>query len=543
MGTCCSSRTDKQDPKGEFSINPNSNTSLNGNNHSFKQSCDSNHIMNQTQDETINEAFKSNIDRLITSNPSLIIRIIDLNVIWNIMKHYRNDFTSSPYIIFDLREKNLKKENFIKLFKCINYSINEIEAFSEDRIETFKRYLNNKTVVVITQGDEIDQCNRFIQCALLFEIHLMSIAVLRPMIDSIGNLDNNNMIELYNAMDDRWFNCYPFVLFAMKAFYFLKGYCYFFIESISNWDNRNSNGNINLNHNGKGYIIEKANDDYKDDKYSAFINKFNIRIILRLHSEMYQEDMNYSLKDLIVFNFNINILIDTCTDTLTSDTRCNSDKNQLYQILETIKIHLLNQCSIVILYNDKSIDKKPLCVFLINLLYHLTYFKLNDLKMHLNHLCPFFIKEINDILLSINHQSIIPITISSSNSSSKQIEPNQSFETLLIKLKTEVNNKHQSIYCIIEKILLNILQYPNNELYRRIKCNSNTFKSTFDSSPNAKLILEAFGFEYGKDSIKGDYYSLTKAININELRRLYYSFINCIKKTRNDTETDLASSF
>ena len=84
------------------------------------------------------EIFYKNINDVILNSNNSKIDTINIESLWNISKHYKQDFTNCPYILYDLRKKEFKVENFLKKYKCINYNINEIKTFSGNRLKLFK---------------------------------------------------------------------------------------------------------------------------------------------------------------------------------------------------------------------------------------------------------------------------------------------------------------------------------------------------------------------------------------------------------------------
>ena len=92
------------------------------------------------------EVFYKNINDVILSSNNNKIDTINIESLWNISKYYKQDFTNCPYILYDLRKKELKVENFLKKYKCINYNINEIKTFNGNRLKLFKNFVRNKNI-------------------------------------------------------------------------------------------------------------------------------------------------------------------------------------------------------------------------------------------------------------------------------------------------------------------------------------------------------------------------------------------------------------
>ena len=93
------------------------------------------------------EKLFKNINDIINSNNN--ISTINIESLWNITKYYKQDFTNCSYILYDLRKKENKIENFLKKYKCINYNIGEIQTFSGNRLKMFKNFIRNKNIIII----------------------------------------------------------------------------------------------------------------------------------------------------------------------------------------------------------------------------------------------------------------------------------------------------------------------------------------------------------------------------------------------------------
>ena len=93
------------------------------------------------------EIFYKNINDVILNSNNNKIDTINIESLWNISKYYKQDFTNCPYILYDLRKKEFKVENFLKKYKCINYNISEIKTFNGNRLKLFKNFIRNKNII------------------------------------------------------------------------------------------------------------------------------------------------------------------------------------------------------------------------------------------------------------------------------------------------------------------------------------------------------------------------------------------------------------
>ena len=146
MGGCCGGRNYKIEGKSEVIMkNPiirNNSVATFSQSESMINSLTLKNV--QDKIEKANLAIRiltDNIEKIIDLFPEFDIKPIFLDEIWNISKFYLNDFTLSEYILYDLRDKSLKNENFLKKYKCINYTVDNIENFSPDKTFVFKRFI------------------------------------------------------------------------------------------------------------------------------------------------------------------------------------------------------------------------------------------------------------------------------------------------------------------------------------------------------------------------------------------------------------------
>lgn len=72
---------------------------------------------------------------------------ISLEQIWNITKFHGFNHTESKFIVLDLR--SIRNNSFLKHYNRINYKIEEIASFQYEKLERFKAFLYNKTVLLL----------------------------------------------------------------------------------------------------------------------------------------------------------------------------------------------------------------------------------------------------------------------------------------------------------------------------------------------------------------------------------------------------------
>ena len=101
-----------------------------------------------------------NINDIISNSNNNKIFTINMESLWNITKYYKHDFTNCPYILYDLRKKEFKTQNFLKKYKCINYNIAEIQTFTGNRLKLFRNFIKNKNIIIIPKSQNITELKK-----------------------------------------------------------------------------------------------------------------------------------------------------------------------------------------------------------------------------------------------------------------------------------------------------------------------------------------------------------------------------------------------
>ena len=100
----------------------------------------------------------SNMSQVLLSN----VKKITFIELWNIALLYKDNHTSSVYLLYDMRDYHSRKENFLKKMRHINYSYDELRMMPNDKLSNFKRFINGKKVIFIFPDEKIDQSSEII---------------------------------------------------------------------------------------------------------------------------------------------------------------------------------------------------------------------------------------------------------------------------------------------------------------------------------------------------------------------------------------------
>jgi hypothetical protein len=194
--------------------------------------------------------------------------------LWNVHKFYLDDFTNSDYILCDVRENLEKTENFLKKFKKINYSLDELKMLNENQFTRFKRFLNAKNLIFILKEDKMKIVEEFLN--FLYEKGVMSVIAKILFLDNSMNIKDLsfNYKNFYEMQDNKNFKNLPYALFPLKIFPHLKSESFIFFD-LYNFEN-------NLN----SHPVELLNNQDKKNKYTSlndvikFFECFNITNVL-----------------------------------------------------------------------------------------------------------------------------------------------------------------------------------------------------------------------------------------------------------------------
>ena len=492
------------------------------------------------------EVFYKNINDVILSSNNNKIDTINIESLWNISKYYKQDFTSCPYILYDLRKKELKVENFLKKYKCINYNINEIKTFNGNRLKLFKNFVRNKNIIIIPQNQSINELKKisnFIE-SLTGEIaNNLKFYILTDILnikeEDIPDFFYN--YKLYKNFDDKDFEFYPNIFFPLSNIKYLNNFNYIYIQQKEN--------------ESQFYLSNKD--------FLNFCKKMAIKIIL---------DLDDNFEEKIENPETINVKSDDEDDEDGNDNNKESDISTLkpkynknnktnesllyfkinyknYFNNDSLKIFLyhlryyfLSQCTLVILYPEKINDKKELSKWL-------SYILTNS----------FFIYDGDDTMLTESEiliksiQGILPLYFSpkfiddnlcneiEENYSSKDYnsEPyntklNEYIQTIknLWGIKKE-KNMFFEIICIIEKLILNIILNPGNEKYYKIRKSSRTLQNYIINIPEANNLFQMIGFTNENNS---EFYIVDTKVDIKNMEDIHKFLLFSVNKIINEPD-------
>ena len=487
------------------------------------------------------EIFYKNINDVILNSNNNKIDTINIESLWNISKYYKQDFTNCPYILYDLRKKEFKVENFLKKYKCINYNISEIKTFNGNRLKLFKNFIRNKNIIIIPQNQSINELKKisnFIDSLNGEIINNQKFFILTDILN-IKDEDIPDFFytyKLYKKFDDKDFEYYPNIFFPLSNIKYLNNFNYIYIQQkefeshfyITNKEFLNFCKNMGIK------IILDLDENFEKQEEPE---------IIKLNFDDDDEEENEKESDITTLkpNYNQNKTKETLLYfKINYKNYFNSES--LKSFLYNLRFQFLSQGTLVIIYPEKINEKKELSKWL-------SYVLTNS----------FFIYDGDDTMLTESEiltksiQGILPLYFSpkyieddlfgdiEENYSSKDYnsEPydaklNEYIEGVknLWQIKKEKNISFE-IICVIEKLILNIILNPKNEKYYKIRKSSRTLQNYIINIPEANNLFQMIGF---KNVNKSEFYTVDINTDIKHMEAIHRFLLFSVNKVISDPD-------
>ena len=490
------------------------------------------------------EIFYKNINDVILNSNNNKIDTINIESLWNISKYYKQDFTNCPYILYDLRKKEFKVENFLKKYKCINYNISEIKTFNGNRLKLFKNFIRNKNIIIIPQNQSINELKKisnFIDSLNGEIINNQKFFILTDILN-IKDEDIPDFFytyKLYKKFDDKDFEFYPNIFFPLSNIKYLNNFNYIYIQQkefeshfyITNKEFLNFCKNMGIK------IILDLDENFGKQEDPETIK-------LNLGDDDEEENENNKESDISTLkpNYNQN---NKAKETLlyfkiNYKNYFNSESLKLF--LYNLRYQFLSQGTLVIIYPEKINEKQELSKWL-------SYVLTNS----------FFIYDGDDTMLTESEiltksiQGILPLYFSpkyieddlfgdiEENYSSKDYN-SEPYDAKLNEYIEGVKNLWQNkkekniffeIICVIEKLVLNIILNPKNEKYYKIRKSSRTLQNYIVNIPEANNLFQMIGF---KNANKSEFYTVDINTDIKHMEAIHRFLLFSVNKIISDPD-------
>ena len=155
MGACCTRQNILKDEILEFYTNTNEEDN--------SPDLYKNYNLNNTSKLFDNNNYNKYLNTIIVKIKEKYsfneIKKITFFEIYNITIYYKDNYLNSNYLIYDLRNYEERKENFIKKMKQINYSYVEIQSLNNKKLQKFIKFITNKNIIFIVKDIEKNNNN------------------------------------------------------------------------------------------------------------------------------------------------------------------------------------------------------------------------------------------------------------------------------------------------------------------------------------------------------------------------------------------------
>ena len=464
------------------------------------------------------ELFYKNINDLINSSSNNKISTINIESLWNITKFHKQDFTNCNYILYDLRKKENKVENFLKKYKCINYNISEVKTFSGNKLRLFKNFIRNKNIIIIPKNQNINELkniSNFIDSLNDESLEQNQFFILTDLLnvneDEIPDYFYN--YKLYKKIDDKDFEIYPNILFQLSNIKYLNSYNYIYIQQ-------------------KEF---EASNYFKNEDFMGFINSMSIKLIIDI-DDIYSykekpEKISYGSEnaknELLYFKINLKQYF-------------NNDILNLF--LYHLRYTFLSQGTLLIFYSEKINDTKELSKWLSYIISNSFFIYDGDGTMlseseilirNIQEVTPIYFqpKFVEDFVMNDIEENYTNRDYNTEINDSKQLDIIQGVKHLW-KVKNEKNIFFE-IICVIEKLILNIILNPGNEKYYKIKRTSRTIQNLIIGVPEANYLFQLIGFKVNNNN---EFYFVDINTDIKKIEEIHKYILYAVNKIINDPE-------
>lgn len=259
--------------------------------------------LNKTKEESHFEFILNNIKK----NYKYKTKIITPIELYNLTILYKDNYTQSNYIIFDLRNSAEIKEDFLKKMRHINYTYDQMKKMDDKRKKNFRAFLDDKIIILIISKKYLNSEKDSKTNETPFEI-VNLFFVINPNIHIyiLNTTFNNDTISysfsnFHKFLEDNSYEILPYVLFSYKHLttFYNEGYVfinfcnkkYFSFDSLVN--NLN-NPNDELSFENKFLKYMNITTMISVDNYS--FRKYNSREFQ--HQNLVFKDINCSKYDI-----------------------------------------------------------------------------------------------------------------------------------------------------------------------------------------------------------------------------------------------------
>lgn len=345
------------------------------------------------------EVEKSNLSQRLTEivlkygnnvEVNLTLKKIGIEKIWNVTKFYQDDFTNSKYLLLDLRDKTKKTENFLKKYRTINYSLEEMKLLNDNLVGKFKKFVDFKHIIFILAEEQIQMATDIIDFFIEKKIHCKIL-----LFDSnLNSIDLSPAVKnLTTTLDVKQFNFLPYILLPLKFFPHLKSENFIFL----NYTNINTKSNNKFT---QIFLQDQKNSETEIIKFAKFFKLASIANINKLeNNENFYINHDTNINKTNDFKLGSNntfltkIINFPCINTI-NDLK--NKKEAINSFLDILKFDIISNKSIL-LNIEEGMENEVLVNLLMVVIWKLTDVSVGKIKNYISENF-IFVKGVKDYL-------------------------------------------------------------------------------------------------------------------------------------------------
>ena len=175
--------------------------------------------------------------------------------LYNLTIYFKDNYTKSEYLLFDMRRSSEQKEDYIKKMNHINYTYSQIKNISGTKKDKFRNFLNNKIIIFIISEKILrkDCKNKSTPKDIINTLFKINENIKIYLLDSILSEKETPIIfiKLLSFLGEKSYEILPYILFYYRhvSTFYIDGYIFinfidknktlFSFESLINELNKN----------------------------------------------------------------------------------------------------------------------------------------------------------------------------------------------------------------------------------------------------------------------------------------------------------------
>ena len=256
--------------------------------------------------------------------------------LYNLAIYYKDNYTQSNYFIYDTRKSIEQKEDYLKKMNHINYTYNQIRNIKNDKLDKFRKFLNNKKIIFIISEKYLKKENRIGKATPYDIINSLLNINSNLTIYLLNNILNENetpklFFKLISLLNDKSSLNLPYILFCYRhvTTFFKEGYIFinFANNNIFSFDS----------------LINELSSEKKILNFeNNFLNEMNINFIINIDNDSKNKYkmVEQKYKNKIYKNINV------------SKISLIENKNDFIKLCESIRIEIINKGSSIYINID-----------------------------------------------------------------------------------------------------------------------------------------------------------------------------------------------